>query len=311
MPQLIDLMNSLGQVARGSTLARLGVTRGALSRALADSTLFRVRRGWFATGLADSDQLRALALGGRVGCVSALHRWGAWAGKGNRLHVQLAPNASRLSRERASALLGSLAPVPAPGARARSEGDPLQIRAPGMPVLHWSERGSAGRELDWLEPPQNALAQALRCQDAEHALACIDSVIHHHLLTPASVRSVVLALPRHLHPLLDEITPAAESGWETIFIRRVRAGGYRVRPQVVIPGLGRIDGIIEECVGFEVNGIAFHSGPAQVLRDTSRILAAQRWDLPMISVNPDHIDGDWPGTWDAIVRVVESARARS
>lgn len=320
MPQILPLMTSLGQVAPARALARFGISRSELLRALNDGSLVRVRRGWFATAHADSDQLRAISLGGRIGCVSALRRWGVWSGSGDELHVQLAPNASRLRHASAVAIRTNQPGVWHPRAREKlRQGRTLRLATAGTPVLHWSElRGVTSgharevgsvRSPDWIVPPALALAQALLCQNEEHALACLDSSIQTHLFELPAVHELIAALPQRLHGLVEEITPQAESGWETIAIRRVRHGGYRVRPQVEIPGVGRYDALIEECVGLEVNGLEFHSGRDEVLRDTGRVLGAQLWGLPTISINPFHIEKDWPATWQAIVRIVERERA--
>lgn len=320
MPPLFALMTSLGHVAQARTLAHFGVARSELLRALDGGSLSRVRRGWFATPCADSDQLRAVWLGGRIGCVSALRRWGVWSGSGDALHIQLAPNASRLRLADLGAAHADRPGVWHPFARQKlRQEQTLRLATAGEPALHWtalsdgasSYARSAGsaRSPDWIVPPAVALAQALLCQNEEHALACLDSAIHTHLLDPAAVHELVARLPQRLHGLVEEITPQAESGWETITIRRVRHGGYRVRPQVEIPGVGRYDALIEECVGLEVNGLEFHSGGDEVLRDTGRVLGAQLWGLPTIALTPFHVQNDWPATWQAIVRTVEKERA--
>lgn len=320
MAQILPLMTSLGHVAQARTLAHFGISRGELLRALGDGSLMRVRRGWFATTHADSDQLRTVSLGGRIGCVSALRRWGVWSGSGDALHVQLAPNASRLRHSSGAAIRTDRPGVWHPLAREKlKQGRALRLAAAGTPVLHWSglrnvasgharEIGSV-RSPDWIVPPALALAQALLCQNEEHALACLDSSIQTHLFELPAVQELIAALPQRLHGLVEEITPQAESGWETISIRRVRRGGYRVGPQVEIPGVGRYDALVEECVGLEVNGLEFHSGRDEVLRDTGRVLGAQIWGLPTISITPFHIQNDWPATWQAIVRTVERERA--
>ena len=68
--------------------------------------------------------------------------------------------------------------------------------------------------------------------------------------------------------------------------------------------MGRLDGLIEGCVGLEVNGLGFHAGATAVQRDISRVLVAQRLGIPTITVTPRHVSNDWPKTWETIVRVV-------
>ena len=163
--------------------------------------------------------------------------------------------------------------------------------------------------MDWIVSPGQALAQALLCQDDQHAIACMDSILRRGVLKRIEVERVVAALPHRIRGLLTELTPEADSGWESIFITRVRRGGYSVVAQPEVVGVGRLDGIIEDCVGFEVNGLEFHSGHAEVLRNTDRVLAAHNLGLPVLSVDPPHIHTHWASTWSTIVRVVEDTRA--
>ncbi|MEL4318763.1 hypothetical protein WJX64_07110 [Leifsonia sp. YIM 134122] len=269
----------------------------------------RVRRGWFATAKADADQLRTVALGGRIGCVSALRRWGVWSGLGDTLHIQVAANAARLRRDAGrsstSTAQGVWHPSIDPRLTATRE---MRLAGAGEPIVHWNGLSGTGG-LDWIVAPGQALAQALLCQNDEHAIACMDSVPRRGILKRHQEEQVVAELPHRIRGLTTELTPQADSGWESIFITRVRRGGYSVVAEPEIVGVGHLDGIIEDCVGFEVNGLEFHSGPADVLRDTDRVLAAQNLGLPMISVNPQHIHTHWPSTWSTVVRVVEDARA--
>lgn len=309
MPTFPTLMDSLGQIAQTRTLARHGARRADVERALRDGELTRVRRGWFATAKADADQLRAVALGGRIGCVSALRRWGVWSGVGDTLHIQVAANAARLRREAgrssSSTARGVWHPSIDPQLTATSE---VRLAGVGEPTVHWNELTGTGG-LDWIVSPGQALAQALLCQDDEHAIACMDSILRRGVLKRIEVERVVAALPHRIRGLLTELTPEADSGWESIFITRVRRGGYSVVAQPEVVGVGRLDGIIEDCVGFEVNGMEFHSGNEAVLRDTGRVLGAQGLGMMMLTVNPPHIHTHWKSTWATVVRVVEDAQA--
>lgn len=302
-------MDSLGQIAQTSTLSLHGLRREDIERALRAGQLTRVRRGWFATERADADQLRAVALGGRIGCVSALRRWGVWSGEGDRLHIHVATNAARLRRDAGKQAASTAAGVWHPSIDSRlTPEDGVRLARTGDPIVHWAAVGGDGG-LDWIVSPHQALAQALLCQNDEHAIACLDSVIRRGVLKPTDVEHVVRGLPRRLHGLLSELTPNADSGWESIFITRVRRGGYSVIAQPEVYGVGRLDGIIEDCVGFEINGLEFHSSNDQILRDTERVLGAQSLGLAMLTINPPHIHTHWASTWSTVARVVEDARS--
>ena len=97
MPDLLRELARLGHVARVATLHSRGFSPSALRSALARGLVLRPRRGWVASPLADRDQLRAIAIGGRIGCASALRRFGVWSGVDDALHLQVPRTASRLT----------------------------------------------------------------------------------------------------------------------------------------------------------------------------------------------------------------------
>jgi very-short-patch-repair endonuclease len=69
---------------------------------------------------------------------------------------------------------------------------------------------------------------------------------------------IAAALPRRARVSLDLTDPAAESGLETIVrVIAVRLG-FRVSAQVRMPGVGRIDLMVEDWIAVETDGAAFH-----------------------------------------------------
>ncbi|MET0783521.1 MAG: hypothetical protein ABWY53_04275, partial [Leifsonia flava] len=294
-----------------STLAAHGIRRADIATALNTGELRRLRRGWFATPIADVDQLRAVALGGRLGCVSALRRWGVWSGAGDDLHVTVPRSASHLSLDSDTERYSTRPALWHPSIDRRlTQGQSIRLASRTRPIVHWAEHPNPERRLDWIVSAHQALSQAVLCQDEENAIACLDSAIRHGVIRAKEARSILDALPARLHPLGRELTPTADSGWDSIAITRIRRGGFAVRSQAEIAGVGRLDGLIEDCVGLEVNGLGFHAGATAVQRDVNRVLVAQRLGIPTITVTPRHVSDDWPATWETIVRVVTDEMLR-
>ena len=302
-------MTSLGQVARLSTLLRLGASRGAIRRAVASGRLERPKRGWYLTHAADSDQRRAVDTGAKLGCVTALRRWGVWSGLGNELHLHAQPTASRLRV--ASRVRGAEPAVLHPGL------DPLLAREltevwtcdQGLPLVHWREQQFEHGALDWMVAPQDALLQAITCQGEEHALACIDSALHHGVLTTSDWARVRAHLPKRLEHL-DQVKDArAGSGSESIVRLRIRRLGLRVEPQAHLPGVGDVDLLVEGLVAFEADGDRFHSSRKQRNTDRSRTMLCQAYGVPTIRVGTEQLGpAEWPLVVSALERALADAR---
>lgn len=160
--------------------------------------------------------------------------------------------------------------------RMRSPDDP---RSPLRPahrkdvVLHWSPLRGEGATLGCV-PLFDAVAQAVRCQSARAAVATIDSVLHLGLMSWAEVRSVFDALPARYRVILRLADGIAESGPETLLRLLLRRAGLRYEAQVRIPGVGRVDFVVEGRLIIECDSKAHHEGWEKQRRDRKRDLAA-------------------------------------
>jgi hypothetical protein len=174
--------------------------------------------------------------------------------------------------------------------------------------VHWARELSPRQALDWIVSPQTALAAALRCMDAEHASAAIDSVLRERVLTRRQVDALMASLPNRSASLVDRFTGMPESGVESLFVRRISGAGFLIEPQVDLAGFGRYDGIIDGCVLFEVDGRGFHSGSDEFFADRDRTLIGQAFGIPVVRPSARHVLEDWPMTLAAVARTVEDAK---
>lgn len=309
---LASAMHNQGQAARRSTLFRMGISRAEIEAALASGFLHRPIRGWYMTEAADSDQRRAIVADARLGCVTALRRWGVWSGPDNDIHLHCAPTASRLRLDQARTVLGAQPVLPHPGVppRRRPELNEVWRCAPGMPVVHWQAQASARGALDWIVSPMDALAQAVCCQTAEHAVACVDSSLRHGVVTAQEWAQILSNLPERLRPLGRLVDARADSGNETIVRLRLRAAGFAAEPQAHIPGVGAVDLVVEGLVALEVDSEGFHSSKEQRRNDRTRTLLALTFGMPSLRIGPEHLTTDeWPLAVAAVKRQVADARA--
>ena len=308
MPELLSELTRLGHVTRVRTLHARGFSEAALRTALASGIVTRPRRGWVASPLADRDQLSAIAVGARIGCSSALRRLGVWSGTDDRLHLHVPRTASRLATAPEKLTVGNAGvwhpSVPESKRRART----IRLASDAAPRVHWARELSPRQALDWIVSPQTALASAVRCMEAEHASAAIDSALHERVLTRREVDTMMASLPSCSAGLVDRFTGRPESGVESPFVRRMSRAGFLIEPQVDLAGFGRYDGIIDGCVLFEVDGRGFHSGSDEFFADRDRTLIGQVFGIPVVRPSARHVLEDWPMALAAVARTVEDAK---
>ena len=262
MSDVVSELNQRGQVARVGTLRARGCSDAAIAAALASgAVVLRPRRGWLASRHADRDQLRAIAIGGPIGCASALRRFGVWSGTDDRLHLLVPERRRDLRRQRRR--LAETSPVcgirRSPSATAVACA--LRLASYAAPRIHWSREfapaepstGSSRRT----PPSRRPCAASMLSMRAQRSTprsmsACSRGV-------EKSTRSWRRYQEQARHSSIG-FTGIPESGVESLFIGRMSAGGVRGRPQVDFAGFGRYDGLIDGCVLFEIDGRGFHSG---------------------------------------------------
>lgn len=223
-------------------LAAQGITVHRRRALLRDGRLLRARRGrYLAAGLPEP-LVAAARLGARLDCVSLLRALGIYALGDGRLHVQVERGSSR-----------------------------LPCRGHGV-AAHWrpSSHGRAELAADLIE----ALAQAVRCQPVRDGLATLENAWHHGLIDEAGVSAVFARLPRRYRRVRGLLDRRAESGPETIMRLMLRALGCDVQVQVKIPGVGRVDLVVDGWLIVECDSRAHHEGWEAERRDRRRDLAA-------------------------------------
>ena len=248
----LRVLDNLGEpVATRSQLLAGGATPRDLTAAVRARRLIRVREGYYARPTADPFLLQAVRIGGRLGCVSALQSHGVWVAPHLFPHVAVDPKASRL-------------------------------RTPRDPFRRLQPETLDGCELHWFQPvervPQSvhtagivdALAQALRCQPKELAVAALDSALYQRLATPAQVGMVFASLPARLAPLAGLVDARCMSGIETIIRLILLELEIPFEPQVTFPGIGTVDFVVAGCVVVETDGHLGHDGTEASLRDYAR-----------------------------------------
>ncbi|MCU1533551.1 MAG: hypothetical protein JWR53_32 [Glaciihabitans sp.] len=245
--------------SRGQLLA-MGATGAGLTAAVRGNHLLRVRRDHYALPGTPDVVLRAVRVGGRLGCTSALQAAGIFAVDTQFPHISLPHNRSRL-RSPANRFV-PLAPENRDGIE-----------------LHWNPllRPDAGSEIS--VGIVDALTQSLWCQHPWHALASIDNALHLGRIGASDVDDIFRAAPDRAGYLQRLVDSRAESGQETVLRMILNRARLEFRPQVSIRGVGRVDFLVENRLVVEADSRLAHDGWDLHKRDRNRDLDLARRGL--------------------------------
>lgn len=215
------------------SLAARGWGTDEVATQVAAGRIIRVRRGWYATPRTPPEVATAARIGGRLTCLAALRLHGAWTLESSAIHVRLSS-----------------------GVRFR--------RVAGV-RLHWTPL-RVGPGVDEIE---EALECALGCTDLRALVVVVDSLANRRLLSLSRLRDLLAASPKGRR-VLELMDPAAESGIETLIRLALRSRRIRLRSQVVIPGVGRVDLLIGDRLVIEADGFTWHGDRDAFERDRDR-----------------------------------------
>ncbi len=240
MQTIHDSVRQLGNVATRAELLRFGHRPRELTHAIRSGGLHRLRRGHYATADATPAQRTAVTIGGRLACSSAASTYGLWSGTDATIHVAVPPTASRVRTD--------------PGA-----GD---IR------IHW--QGDLRESECWRVSPADCLRGVVRCSDDESAVATLDTAVGLGIVDQRAIYQIFAKEPIRSRIVASRSRPGSDSGVESLARQRLQRRGFSVRQQVAVPGVGRVDMLIDERLFVEIDGFAFHSSPRDFALDRRR-----------------------------------------
>lgn len=227
-----------------------GLSRSGLRNALHEGLLIRARRDVYVSASEKPAVRDAAGVGGRLDCISALRELGVFVLDHSVLHIQTSPTSARLR---------------SPRDRRRRLDDRHAI------LVHWRPTSAERQAL--LVPVVEAVIQSVLCQRPRAAIATLDSVLNKRFISEADLDDIFAALPQRLRPLRAHVDGRAEAGSETIARLLLRAFGRRIELQKWIPGVGRVDLVIDGWLVVECDSKAFHESWSAQQKDRDRDLA--------------------------------------
>jgi len=251
-----------------------GWTRHAIQGAVARGSLRRVARGWYDVGGCSADELTAAAAGGRLGCLTGLRDQGVWVAPNTHPHI-ITP---RWSEPR------------------------------GSGVHHALPRGAMWSGSAITYGVVECLRQVLRYHDVETALIVLESACNLGLVSERTVAGLIAECSARRARHLAWFDPRSESGSETrvrlFLVRR----GYKVRPQAVIPGVGRVDLLVGESLIIECDSHAHHTGETNYRGDRRRDLSATADDYRVVRLTWEQCFLTWPTTTSLLLTHLRTRR---
>lgn len=238
-----------------------GLSRRALERLISEGTLRPAGRRWLVERSCPEDVAASLRAGHRLTCVSALRHHGAWSPLIDRRH-ETAPRCScATTRE----------------------------TAPHRYLHAWPDDAP-------ICPIPLSLRHAACCLAPDSAAVLFESVLARRLLHPDTVEDVLIALPDRYRIPLGRLNPRAESGTETLVRRYLERRRVRVRAQVRIDGVGRVDLLVGDRLVIECDSRQYHTAMEQYADDRRRDLALHRRGFVVVRLTWEMVMLRWEST---------------
>lgn len=288
--ELVSSFSSLGEQANGSMfdasklchsfgawataeLYSAGVSKSAIAKLVRSGTLHRARLGKYVEAKTPEHLVRAARVGGQLTGIAALQLYGCWT----------------------------------------LQSDRYQIRVPHhelSPAIENERIVSDARSSSWppIQGVEDCIARASR-EPFEQALVTIDSALHLQLVSPYELASILERTHRGRR-MLAAVNGAAESGLETLVRYRLHSRGIKVRPQVKIDGVGRVDLLVGDRLVIECDGAEFHNSAVSRESDYRRDEALYARGYIPIRLSYAEIVHKWDEVRCGLAQLIASDRHR-
>jgi len=287
-------MNALPPATASSgilTLAQLqvlGYDRYLRAAAISEGRLERLRNGWFALPGTPEDLRRAVRLGGKLTCGPALDLHGVWVLRDDLLHVSVSGNAARLR-----------SPDDRRAKWVADEHPDVRLHWRGVPVRSHAQSG-----LDGVLP---ALAHLVTCGTTEAAIVSLDSALNtvrngRPLLSRRQLEIMLEVIPER-SSYLDLVDGRSQAGTETLVRLRLRRRGVRVKIQVQIARIGRVDLLVGDRLIIEVDSRRYHLGE-NYESDRRRDPALMALGFIVLRLSYYRVMFDWPAVEEEILAII-------
>lgn len=155
-------------------------------------------------------------------------------------------------------------------------------------------------------PALTVVEHAFRSLPPEHALAVLDSALHHRFLRTADLPALAARLPARLRSVVAAADGRADSGIETITHYLLRLLGLRVTVHPLLPGIGEVDLLVEGRLVVELDGKEWHDPGDAFERDRRRDLVAASTRYRTLRFTWRQVLFEWPSVEAAVLAALAS-----
>lgn len=238
---IVRALEEFGGAARRADLLLVRVPERSLRQSVLEGRVERVGDGTYALPWAPREVALAQLFRPSLGCVTACEHWGLPLWERNDTPHLIVPRARSCSR--------------------RSD------REVGQVVMHRTSMPIPNRL--WVSVAQ-AIDQAGWCTSPVGQRVLVDAALHAGVLLPGDLAHFEARDDRRRAWLRRMASGAAESPLETVARVAMATAGFRIEEQVIVPGVGRVDFVVEDTCAVEVDGWQFHQGREAFERDRAR-----------------------------------------
>ncbi|WP_308467449.1 hypothetical protein [Rathayibacter soli] len=172
--------------------------------------------------------------------------------------------------------------------------------------LHW--RWTSPAKPVTVAPIVTTLLHAIDCQCEEGAVVMLDSALNLKKVAMRQLRAATVSLPARYSRVLDLCDGTSQSGTESLVRLRLRRLGIRVRTQVQIRSVGRVDLLVGDRLVIECDSHEFHDGDVASARDYDRDIALIDRDYVVLRLNYRQIVHEWERIEPVILRLIARGR---
>lgn len=232
---IVETLRYVGSVARTKTLLQHDITKRALARSLDSGLILRPQRGVFALPDAVPEFRAAVLHNGLATCASAAGHYDLWLLYPPKEHHVSCPDGSS-----------------------------------GGHINHELRTVTAHHTLPMVGMI-DVLLHALRCLPELEAVIMVEGIVRRgEPVKPLLLESLKGNRNGKARVALGRVTGCADSAIEVVARLLFRDAGIHTETQVHIPGVGRVDFLLEGFLVVEMDGAAFHSDRRALRRDRRR-----------------------------------------
>jgi len=134
-------------------------------------------------------------------------------------------------------------------------------------------------------------------------LVLVDAALRGGMLLPGDLAHLGRGVARRRAWVRRMASGTAESPLETLARAALVMSGFRVEAQVVVPGVGRVDLVVDDEVAVEVDGWEFHQGRESFERDRARDRLMLTRRMPVMRFTARDLRSDLWGVVAQVARV--------